>query len=168
MNNKRLPIIILWIFSSLLTIFAFQGISLHLNSSIMNTIQDGIKNYYSVLYYVAFDEGNHFSGMHYPFGDHIIFSDNMPLFSLLIKYGNKILPGLDQYTLGFLHFLLLVSFPLAVHYLYLILRRFKVGIIFSIVSALFIAFFFPTNNQNLCTLWNGPGFLYPCNNLLCD
>jgi len=109
----------------------------------MNTIQDGIKNYYSVLYYVAFDEGNHFSGMHYPFGDHIIFSDNMPLFSLLIKYGNKILPGLDQYTLGFLHFLLLVSFPLAVHYLYLILRRFKVGIIFSIVSALFIAFFSP-------------------------
>lgn len=107
----------------------------------MNTVQDGIKNYYSVLYNVAYDHGNHFSGMHYPFGDHMVFSDNMPLFSVLVKSIQQIFPALSPYTLGFMHFLLLFSFPLCAHYLYLILRHFKVGTIFAIIAAIFITFF---------------------------
>lgn len=143
MNNQRLPIILVWIFSLLLTVFAFNELVFNLNSSLINTVQDGIKNYFSVLYYVEYDHNNHFSGMHYPFGDHMLFTDNMPLFSVLVKSINEVFPGFNKYTLGLMNGAMILSIPFSAHFIYKILAHYKVGSIFGIISAVFIAFFSP-------------------------
>ena len=46
---------------------------------------DGVKNYFTALYYLKFDSGMHFSAMNYPYGEQIVFTDNQPIFSLILK-----------------------------------------------------------------------------------
>ncbi|RYD96591.1 MAG: hypothetical protein EOP54_13370 [Sphingobacteriales bacterium] len=106
-------------------------------------MQDGIKNYFSVLYYVEYDHNNHFSGMHYPFGDHMLFTDNMPLFSVLVKSINEIIPGFNKYTIGLMNGAMILSIPFSAHFIYKILTHYKVGSIFAVIAAVFIAYFSP-------------------------
>lgn len=143
MKNQRLAITLVWIFSLLLALFAFNELVFNLNSSLINTVQDAIKNYYSVLYYVEYGHNNHFAGMHYPFGDHMLFADNMPLFSILVKSINEIFPGFNKYTIGLMNGAMILSIPFSAHFIYKILIHYKVGSIFGIIAAIFIAFFSP-------------------------
>lgn len=46
---------------------------------------DGFKNYYTALWYVQHDAGLWFTGMNYPFGEHVVYTDNQPLFSLILR-----------------------------------------------------------------------------------
>jgi hypothetical protein len=47
---------------------------------------DGVKNYYNLMYYVKFDQGTHFSGMNYPYGEQIIFTDGQPLIAWIMRF----------------------------------------------------------------------------------
>jgi len=47
---------------------------------------DGVKNYYTLMYYVKFDHGTHFSGMNYPYGEQIIFTDGQPLLASGLQF----------------------------------------------------------------------------------
>jgi hypothetical protein len=70
---------------------------------------DGIKNYYTPMYYLQYDKGTHFSGMHYPFGDNVVFSDNQPLICWLLKPIVSIGLFNPDYSIGLLNLLMLLS-----------------------------------------------------------
>ncbi|MES2622579.1 MAG: hypothetical protein V4615_17150, partial [Bacteroidota bacterium] len=55
---------------------------------------DGYKNFYTLAYYVKHDRGFHFSGMNFPFGENILFTDNQPFISLVLSNIAKIFPGI--------------------------------------------------------------------------
>lgn len=123
-------------------------------------VYDGMKNYFSTLYYIAYDSGTHFTGMNYPFGDNMLYADNMPLFSYVVKGLTTWLPGLKPYTLGMMHLFLFSSVPLSAYFIFKILKHFRTGTVYAIIAALFIAIASPQLNK--LTAHFGMGLVFYC------
>ncbi len=141
--QKLIAPAILWICSIAITIFCFPEVVFHPNTSILGAGGDGLKNYYTYLYYIAQDSGTHFSGMNYPFGEHIVFTDNMPLLAGTIAWLKNWFPNIGHYSLAIMHLLLLASISFGTWYIYKIIRKFNNNATWAIISSLFIAFFSP-------------------------
>jgi len=48
---------------------------------------DGKKNYYTIEYHVFYDTSAlHFGGMNYPYGEHVVFTDNQPVFANILRF----------------------------------------------------------------------------------
>ncbi|MBL7705425.1 MAG: hypothetical protein JNM21_07725 [Taibaiella sp.] len=142
--QKLIAPAILWLSSIAITIFCFSEIVFNPNTSMIGAGGDGIKNYYTYLYYIAKDGGNaHFSGMNYPFGEHIIFTDNMPLLAGAISWLKNWFPSIGHYSLAIMHLLLLGSITVGTWYVYKIIRKYNNNPTWAVISALFIAFFSP-------------------------
>jgi len=158
--KKYLPGLGLWITSIVFSLFIFQNLVLQPNT-VMTTIgHDGMKNYFSTLYYNLYDSGTHFSGMNYPFGENILYTDNMPLFSYVMQHLTTWLPGLKPYTLGMMHLFLFSSVPVAAYFIFRILRRFRTGAVYAVIAALFITFISPQLNK--LSAHFGMGILFYC------
>ena len=141
--KKHFALPILWMITIGMIYLFFTELLLYPNRSIINLGGDAVKNYFTYLYYISHDQGYHFSGMHYPYGEHIVFTDNMPLISGSIKWLGHFFPGILPYALGTMHTLLLLSIVFAVQYVYKILKHFGAGTIWAMLSALLIIFFSP-------------------------
>ena len=63
---------------------------------------DGYKNYYTLAYYLNYDHGAHFSGMNYPFGENVLFTDNQPAVAWCLKVVVKIFPALINHVYAFI------------------------------------------------------------------
>lgn len=129
--------------SILLLLVGFKDVLLYPNQVLLTSGGDGIKNYFTYLFYIAQDNGTHFSGMNYPYGEHILFTDNTPFLSSIIAWSKNYFPSLAENSLGILHFVLLVNIPIAAIYIYRIMQHFGSKHWWSIVSAIFIVFFSP-------------------------
>ncbi len=104
---------------------------------------DGLKNYYTLAYYVQHDDGWQFSGMNYPYGENIIYTDNQPILALTLRWIDQHVLDMDRHVIGTLNLLLLLSLYLAVLITYALLRRWSVGRIWSLASACCIIFLSP-------------------------
>lgn len=158
--KKHLPVSILWIASISFCIFVFGNLVLHPNTTLTTLWYDGIKNYFSTLYSIWYDRSVHFSGMNYPFGDNMLYADNMPLFSYCARKLTEWVPALKPYTLGMMHIFLFSSVPVSVYFIFKILRRFKAGAGYAIIAALFIAFASPQLNK--LSAHFGMGIVFYC------
>lgn len=158
--KNYLPASILWIASIVLSIFIFGNLVLHPNTSLTTLWYDGIKNYFTTLYSIKYDSGVHFSGMNYPFGDNMLYADNMPLFSYCVRNLTEWIPALKPYTLGMMHIFLFSSVPVSAYFIFKILRRFKTGALYAIIAALFIAFTSPQLNK--LSAHFGMGIVFYC------
>ena len=118
-------------------VFKFPGHYLFGNNG------DGLKNYFTLAYYVKNDKGFHFSGMNYPYGEHIAFTDNQPILALLLNFIDDNIVQISQHTIGLLNILLLSSIALCSFYTYKILRYFNVKQWLSVWGGLIIAFLSP-------------------------
>jgi hypothetical protein len=135
-----LLLLLLNIIMCLLLFYPFLG---RLNHTMLSGGGDGIKNYLTYLYYIRFDKGTLYTGMNYPFGEHVIFTDNMPAFSWTIGKLRMIFPGIGHYGLLIMHSAFILSYVLSSFYVYKILRIFSVKGWWAIASAIFIAYFSP-------------------------
>ncbi|MDB5283478.1 MAG: hypothetical protein JWO06_2553 [Bacteroidota bacterium] len=88
---------------------------------------DGIKNYYTLAYYLAHDSGSHFSGMNYPYGENIPFTDNQPALAWLLKPLIKIFPAIIDHLRFILISLIFVSVIIAATYTFKSLRILSVA-----------------------------------------
>lgn len=104
---------------------------------------DGLKNYYTLDYYVKHDTGWHFSGMNYPYGEHIIYTDNQPILALTLGWIHRHVVPMDHHVIGTLNMLMLISVFLAVLCAYKLLRRWSVGRWWSLGAALCVTFLSP-------------------------
>lgn len=104
---------------------------------------DGLKNYYTLAYYVQHDKGWHFSGMNYPYGENIIYTDNEPILALTLKWIDLHVVDMDRHVVGTLNMLLLISIYFSVILIYKLLRRWDVGKWWSLGSSLCIIFLSP-------------------------
>lgn len=90
--NRALVYIALWGLGFLVIHTHFGELILHPGQYMLDTGIDGLKNYYNPMYYLKYDPlGWHFSGMNYPFGEHLVFTDGQPIlaytFHLLQSWG---------------------------------------------------------------------------------
>lgn len=104
---------------------------------------DGLKNYYTLVYYVQHDKGWHFSGMNYPYGENIIYTDNQPILAFALKWIDTYITDMDRHVVGTLNMLLLISIYLAVIISYVLLRRWGIGRWWALGSSLCIIMLSP-------------------------
>lgn len=119
----------LWLWFPVLAVSAILlamewGILPQLNQVFFGDYHDALKNYYTVLYHVKWDETYfHFDGMNFPYGEHVLFTDNQPALSALLKFVNHNIFQISPYIPGIINGLILVSFPLCAWFLNLALRQ---------------------------------------------
>ena len=106
----------------------------------LDTGVDGLKNYFNPMYYLKYDTGGwHFSGMNYPFGEHLVFTDGQPLFTRILKVlQNWGVPVADHLPAIF-NLLMFASVLIGAGFLYAIARIYRLPDGFAIPVAVIIA-----------------------------
>ncbi len=104
---------------------------------------DGYKNYYTLAYYLAHDHGSHFSGMNYPYGENVLFTDNQPAFAWILKGAIKICPGLVNHIHGFIIYAFFTSLLLTSAFTFLILFELSGEVLLAALFAALIAMLSP-------------------------
>ena len=137
---KRIKFPALTFLIALLVLFYyFHEALLHPNDYLFASGGDGIKNYYTYLFHAQYDSSFwNFGGMNYPYYEHIVYTDAHPLLSWVI---GKL--GLAHYGIGILNLLMLLSYPICAVFLYLILRYYKISLLWAIAAAIAITFMSP-------------------------
>jgi hypothetical protein len=97
---------------------------------------DGIKNYYNYVYHVKNDTTvTQFGGMSYPYGETMFLEDSLPFLSNVVKGIAFVFPSLNNYTIGLLNILLLLSLVAGAAFMYLIFIHYAIPPLLSAISA---------------------------------
>jgi hypothetical protein len=142
---KRQLGVMLTVALSLMFLFYHYGdFVLSPNSFLFNVDGDAIKNYYTFAYHIKHDVSlNHFSGMHFPYGDMHILTDGHPLLAWILQLLTRVYPEIPDYSIGILNSLILWSTVLTSIVLYYLLRSFEVSWVWSAVFAVSIMMLAP-------------------------
>lgn len=127
----------------LITGLSFPAVFLHPNTTLFSYGGDGIKNYFTALYYLKYNSGAHFNGMNYPFGEHLSFADAQPGLVIPLKWLSKIVPSISNYFIALLNLSVLAGLVLGSVSIYWLLRKLKASPAFAVAGALLIAFLSP-------------------------
>ena len=94
---------------------------------------DGLKSYYVFDYQlnhrISF---NHFSGLNYPYGENYLFTDGFPALQYVIQF----FPFLYAYSVGIIHFTIVIGFLLTTYYLFKIIQFYTKNEWVSVLGAL--------------------------------
>jgi hypothetical protein len=106
--------------------------------------KDGLKNCYTFLYHVKHDSSlSRFEGMNYPYGEQVVFTDNQPTYSNLVKVlHNYVLPA-SFIKVGLIYLPPLLHLVLTSLILFLILRHFGLPVYLSIILGIGVSFINP-------------------------
>jgi hypothetical protein len=139
--NKSWKIdLVLFLCSFGIYFFYFHVVFLNINSLLSSITLDSLKNYYTYVYHVKNDVSLlHFSGMNYPFGEHIVYTDCQPILTFILR----LFPFTHNYLIGIMHSLLFLSFIITPVILNKIFRRFGHDKFFSFFAALAIGLLSP-------------------------
>ncbi len=103
---------------------------------------DGLKNYFTSVYYVIADSGLWFTGMNYPYGEHIIYTDNQPFWSGLMNLAGTIIPY-GGHVVGTINMLMILALLVTVICIYSLLRNMHIPVWLALCASLPIAFLSP-------------------------
>lgn len=118
------PVILI---SSALILFYYGSLLIHPQSFLFNGSGDGLKNYYTYAWYIQNNSLSvEFSGMNYPFGEHLLYTDCHPIPAYLIKLLSNIHPIFAENCIGILNLALLISPIFTALILFRILRNFQI------------------------------------------
>ena len=134
------PVYLLALVTGLIILFFFNQFIFHANDYLLTEGGDGIKNYYTPAWYVAHDHGIHFTGMNYPYGEHVVFTDDQPVISGILNFIDDHLFKIADHIIGILNCLIFISLFISVLLIFKILRYYHLPNTFAFVAALLIGF----------------------------
>ncbi|HSI91373.1 MAG TPA: hypothetical protein VK927_09675 [Adhaeribacter sp.] len=141
---KTRTAVLLLVFLSLgLLLLIFGPVLLQPNQYLFGDIEDGIKNYYTAAYFVKYNQGLWFTGMNYPFGEHITYTDNQPLFAVMLNFAERHITPVSDYTIGIFNSFMLLGIVACAVFLFLILKEIKLPVWYALLVAIIIAFLSP-------------------------
>jgi hypothetical protein len=118
--NDRALCLLLFLTTLAVFLANFPQVLLHPNALISGMSEDALKNSYTFLYHVKHDrELIHFSGMNYPYGEHVVYTDCQPLLTFIFR----LLPFTHDHLLGIMYLLAFASFMIAPIFIYRIFRE---------------------------------------------
>lgn len=125
---------------------------------------DALKNYFTLAYYVRNDSGVLFTGMNYPYGEIVTYTDNQPLLAWILQALSSWLPTANH-VVGFQNVLLITAPVITAFLISLILKRFGIHPVLNIIGSLLIAYLSPqihrlTGHYGLAYSWLVPGIWY--------
>ncbi|MBC6612968.1 hypothetical protein H8B15_18750 [Hymenobacter sp. BT507] len=115
----------------------------HPTEYLLSPAGDGIKSYFALLYYVQIDHGQQFTGMLYPYGELLTYTDGFPLLAWALKTWESVFGLSKASVVGALNLTILLSSLPATALLYAIMRRYRVGQLLAACAALLIVFLSP-------------------------
>ncbi|MCO5230741.1 MAG: hypothetical protein M9958_06260 [Chitinophagales bacterium] len=110
---------------------------------VFGTGANSIKSYFTTIYYILYDKNVHFTGLNYPFGEHLAYVDAQPAISIFCSW---LLNENHEYIgniVAILNLLMLVSVPIGAIYLYRIFTLWKMPTSFSTIMAACITLLSP-------------------------
>ncbi len=154
-QNRSLIVLLL----SIVFLFSFYGEAvLHPNNYLFAPDGDGIKNYFTFIHHIKNDvDAHHFNGMNYPFGDMHILTDGHTLISWFLR----VIPGSENWAIGFLNLLMLSSFPITAIVSFKLLKEYKLRTSVAIFFALGMMLLAPQYNRMLGHLSMSYSFFIP-------
>lgn len=144
MKAKFIGLILLTLLTCLLLFLRFQPYIEAPNDSFFNIYGDGFKNYATVMYHVKQDSTYlQYSGMNYPYSDHVLFTDCQPILANSIKWISRNVTDISDYTVAIINLSMLFSFLLCSVFLYLIFIKLKLPVGYSMFVAIAMMFLAP-------------------------
>lgn len=130
-------------------IWAKHGHWLHSPNDVMiANSSDGFKNYMTSAWHVLHDSSYvHYEGMNYPFGEHVLFTDNQPIVSAMIQWWSRHVFDVNDQVIGIIHVSLVLSIIFGAGVIYLLLRKLHLPVWYAGLAALGIAFLSPQFNR---------------------
>ena len=142
--NKYIKSLIALVLPAIILMFFYGSIVKEPGKYFFASGGDGLKSYYSSFYHLKYDkEYLHSNSQNYPYGESVFFGDSQPfLTNILILLKNCGIDLSDQ-LIAILNLSMLLSLVLGAFVLYLLLRRFGLPFMYSLIVASVIAFLSP-------------------------
>lgn len=142
--KDKAAFITLLILATFIVFYFYGKVIIEPNSYIFADKGDGIKNYYTYLYHINKDaDYSEFSGMNYPYGESIFYTDCHPGLANSLKFLNQISPIFGEYAIGILNFILILSIFLTFIIIFYLLREFGNDKWFSVLFSVGITLLSP-------------------------
>jgi len=117
----------------------YSKVLLHPNAFLFADSGDGLKNYFTYIFHIKNDASYvDFAGMNYPYGENIMYTDCHPILAIIIKTLAGIFPGIGNYSIGIVNFLMIISIFITILLINKILIHLKVNRWLSVFSAIAI------------------------------
>lgn len=127
------------VITGLVLVFFYHNVLFAPNDFLFGGGGDGIKNYYALMFHAKYDSGfTEFTGMNYPYFEHIVYTDAHPLLSYFIG-----IFGLEAYGIGILNLMMLMSYPIGAAFIFKIFRHYQVAVWWAIAASIAIIFLSP-------------------------
>jgi len=130
----------------------------HPNQHYLASGGDGIQSYFATAYYALYDGGMRFSGMNYPYGEHISYPNMQPLIAAGIYWAQQLGLPAARYAVGITNALVLLGLWAAPVALYAVLRRFQLPVLYAALTAVCIGYLSP----QVLRLGGHNSLSYPC------
>jgi hypothetical protein len=138
-NNHTVGFGILFFINIAIFYIAFGPRFLHPDDFLFTNSYDGIKNYYNYIYYTTIgSEWLEYTGMNYPFTDHVLFTDSTPVLGFFVKAF-----GLSDYAISIYNLFFIIPFLFASPLSYAIGRELDFKPLLNIVFALAVVWLHP-------------------------
>ncbi len=124
---------------------------------------DAIKDIYATTYHVKYDSSFlRCDGMNYPYGDYYTYTGTQTWISFPLQILHKMgVPNTDQYVLGCINFIIILSIVFCAVFLFLLFKELKLPNFISILGAVAITFLSPQLRRIGCHLTLSYEFILP-------
>ncbi len=146
LNNFKIPQSDLITISSMVVVLFlfYPTILLNLNDFMLGVGADAIKNYYTFIYHLKHgDSLTQFTGMHYPYGDHILYGDAQPALLHLFQIIKLVFPGIGEYGVAIINITMFISLIIGAVFIKKILYKLGTPNWFAISSGILLTMMSP-------------------------
>lgn len=114
------------------------------NDVIIGESPDGFKNYMTTAWHVTHDSSyTHYGGMGYPYGEHVLFTDNQPILSAAMQWWSHNISDLSNRVVGVVNVFQVLSLLFGAGVIFLLLRKLHLPVWYAGAAALGMAFLSP-------------------------
>lgn len=121
----------------------FGDVILHPNGFLFANNGDGLKNYFNLGYYLKYNQGLHFTGVNYPYGEKLLYTDTQPFFALFLNFVDDYLWQIGPNSVAIVNIAILSGMILTAIVVFLILKHYQLDTAYSIIIAICITFLSP-------------------------
>ncbi|MCB0685812.1 MAG: hypothetical protein KDC53_04785 [Saprospiraceae bacterium] len=139
----------------------FGEVIIHPNGFLFSKGGDGLKNYFNLGYYLKYDDGLAFTGVNYPYGENLLFTDTQPIYALILNFFDNHICSIGNYSVAIINLSILSGMILASVLLFLILTHYNLPGWYSVIIAVCISLLSPQWDRIHGHLSLSYGFVIP-------
>lgn len=143
LRNPLLSSLLVLVIASIVSALYFQELMLTPEAKSPTFGGDGLTIHYNLQYHATYGDGAYLTSQYHPYAESVFMTDAHALLAVVFAWLRPVFPSLADHASGISNALIFWSTPIAVLFLFLTFRHFKVRWSFSIVFSLLIALMSP-------------------------